>query len=102
MTQAEKVIEQLKGMDVDGETMQHILEQVGMDDQMHRQLVMTKSTEATKELLEEKESFEQHTATDKQGLRDEVSNFIEYYTSDDDERNKMKSALEDYIEEVVE
>lgn len=50
----DQIIQQLKDMEVDGETMQHILEQVGMDDQMHRQLIMTKPIENTKNLLEEK------------------------------------------------
>ena len=36
------IIAKLKVIDVDGETMQYILEQVGMDEQMHRQLVLKK------------------------------------------------------------
>lgn len=36
----------------------------------------------------------------KQQLRDEVMNFIEFYSSDDTERGMMINALEDYIEEV--
>lgn len=32
------VVAQLKGIEVDGETMQHIIEQVGMEDQMKKQL----------------------------------------------------------------
>ncbi len=47
------IINQLKLMEVDGETMQYILEQVGMDDQMHRQLIMSKPV-ATIDLLIEK------------------------------------------------
>jgi len=35
------VIQQLKQMEVDGETMQYILQQVGMDEQMLRQLMMS-------------------------------------------------------------
>ena len=35
----EQIIQMLKDMDVDGETMEHILRQVGMDDQMANQLV---------------------------------------------------------------
>ena len=44
-------------MDVDGETMQYILNKVGMEDQMHRQLVMTMPTEKTLELLDEKKDL---------------------------------------------
>ena len=36
------IIAKLKVIDVDGETMQYILEQVGMDEQMHNQLVLKK------------------------------------------------------------
>jgi hypothetical protein len=54
---ADMIIEQLKAMEVDGETMQYILNKVGMDDQMHRQLVMTMPTEKTSELLKEKISL---------------------------------------------
>jgi hypothetical protein len=48
------IIAKLKVIDVDGETMQYILEQVGMSDQMLRQLVMSKPESDTKDLLEEK------------------------------------------------
>lgn len=53
-TTAQDIIDQLILMNVDGETMQHILERVGMDDQMHRQLIMSKSTITTIDLLIEK------------------------------------------------
>jgi hypothetical protein len=33
-------------------------------------------------------------------VMDEVNNFIEYYTSDDDLRNKMYRSLIDYVKEV--
>ena len=51
------VIAQLKSMDVDGETMQYILEQVGMEWQMLRQLVLTASMEQVEYLLEEKKDL---------------------------------------------
>jgi hypothetical protein len=53
----DKIIKELKELDVDGETMQFILKTVGMEDQMHRQLVMTKPTEGTELLLAEKSEF---------------------------------------------
>jgi len=37
----ESIITKLKGMNVDGDTMQYILERTGMEDQMLRQLIMT-------------------------------------------------------------
>jgi hypothetical protein len=49
-----EVIAKLKVIGVDGETMQYILEQVGMDDQMLRQLVMKADFKETKDLLREK------------------------------------------------
>jgi hypothetical protein len=49
----EDIIKELKFLDVDGETMQYILEKVGMEDQMLRQLVMkTDSNDVTKLLFE--------------------------------------------------
>lgn len=44
----------LKSIEVDGETMQYILEKVGQDDQMHFQLVMSKPIKDTLEILAEK------------------------------------------------
>lgn len=46
------IIAKLKVIDVDGETMQYILKEVGMEEQMYRQLVLTNTD--TKDLLEER------------------------------------------------
>lgn len=56
-TNTEAIIQQLKEMDIDGETMQYILEQVGMEWQMLRQLMLTAPTEQINYLLEEKEDL---------------------------------------------
>jgi hypothetical protein len=48
------IIAKLKVIDVDGETMQYILKEVGMEDQMLRQLIMSSTESNTKDLLEEK------------------------------------------------
>ena len=53
----QSVIAQLRSMEVDGETMQYILEQVGMEWQMLRQLVLTASMEQVEYLLEEKKDL---------------------------------------------
>ena len=45
------------GMGVDGETMQYILGQVGMEWQMLRQLMLTMPMEQVKYLLEEKKDL---------------------------------------------
>ena len=50
----EQVIDILKEIDVDGETMQYIIEKVGMTDQMLRQLVMNNPYTDTSDLLKEK------------------------------------------------
>ena len=48
------VIQQLKHMDVDGETMQYILKEVGMEWQMLRQLMLTAPMDHVEYLFEEK------------------------------------------------
>ena len=52
-----EAIENFKRIDIDGETMQYIIEKLGMGDQMLRQLVMTKPKSQTEELLNEKMKF---------------------------------------------
>ena len=49
-----EAIGNFKRIDIDGETMQYIIEKLGMGDQMLRQLVMTKPKSQTEELLNEK------------------------------------------------
>ena len=48
------IIHFLKEMDIDGETMQYILEQVGMEKQMLRQLVMNADNVHLRDLIKEK------------------------------------------------
>jgi len=52
-----RAIEDFKRVDIDGETIQYIIEKLGMDDQILRQLVMTKPKSQTEELLNEKMKF---------------------------------------------
>jgi predicted Fe-S protein YdhL (DUF1289 family) len=56
-TEVNEIIQKLKAIDIDGERMQYIIEKVGMSDQMHRQLIMTKTIADTELLLEEKSSM---------------------------------------------
>ncbi len=51
------VINQLNDIDVDGETMQHILQKVGMEWQMLRQLMLTMPLEQVEYLMEEREDL---------------------------------------------
>ena len=55
------VIQQLKQMEVDGETMQCILKQVGMDEQMLRQLMMTMPMNQVEDLMEERKELNRLT-----------------------------------------
>ncbi len=79
-------IGQLKAIDIDGETMQFILDEVGMADQMKAQLSATKPKRLT----------------DQERLHlDQLNNFIEYWSSDDAMRERMYGVAHDYITDVV-
>lgn len=54
----EDIIAELKFLDVDGETMQHIIESVGLEDQITRQLVMISDIDYLNDLIEEKNTLE--------------------------------------------
>ena len=53
----ETVIDMLKHIEVDGETMQHILSKTGMEWQMLRQLIMTLPLEQVEYLIEERKDL---------------------------------------------
>jgi hypothetical protein len=53
----EQIIEALNTNDIDGETMQYIIEQICMKDQMLRQLVLTAEQEELTALLEERQEL---------------------------------------------
>jgi hypothetical protein len=62
--QVKGVIKTLKyltynGQSVDGETMQYILEKIGMEDQMLKQLVMSQPIEDVRYVFEDREEFEE-------------------------------------------
>jgi hypothetical protein len=52
-------IEILKAMDINGEAMEQLIRDLGMEDQMLRQLIMKADIDNVKELVEEKEQFEE-------------------------------------------
>jgi hypothetical protein len=54
----ERIISDLSHIGVDGETMQYILEQVGMHDQMLRQLMMSMPYDEVEYIMEERAIFE--------------------------------------------
>ena len=51
---ADQVISMLNSIEVDGETMQHILKNTNMEDQMLRQLLLQADTEALVQLIMER------------------------------------------------
>ena len=53
----EEIIAMLKHIDVDGETMQYILEKVGMKEQVFKQLVLSSEGGPLEELLTEWEAM---------------------------------------------
>lgn len=57
LSTVDAVITYLKAMDVDGETMEYIIEEVGMKPQMLRQLIMSSPVKDTRELFEERISL---------------------------------------------
>ena len=54
----DQIILQLKQVDVDGESMEYIIREVGMEDQMLRQLLLKADMELVQELVEEKALLE--------------------------------------------
>jgi hypothetical protein len=52
--QVEEVIDMLKYINVDGETTEYLLGEIGMREQMLRQLIMSSPNEEILELLKEK------------------------------------------------
>jgi hypothetical protein len=53
----ETIIDLLNHIEVDGETMQYILKNVGMEDQMLKQLMLKQSMERLEDLLEMRKEF---------------------------------------------
>ena len=53
------IINKLRIIEVDGETMQYILEEVGMEDQMLRQLIMSQTMGEVNYMYEERKQLEE-------------------------------------------
>jgi hypothetical protein len=70
----ERIISDLSHIGVDGETMQYILEQVGMHDQMLRQLVMSQPIDEVRYMFEEREELEDSKVTYCGACGDDASN----------------------------
>ena len=63
-------IENLRRIDLDGETMQYIIEKLGMNDQMLRQLVLSNPQSDTYDLLQE------HISINDKELKSLLINFL--------------------------
>ena len=57
MSKVEAVIQYLNSIEVDGDTMEYTIKEVGMKEQMLRQLIMSSPVRATRELFEERVSL---------------------------------------------
>lgn len=55
--EVQNIIDKLKFLEVDGETMQYILEKVGMSDQMLRQLMLTQPFDDVEYVWEERKNL---------------------------------------------
>ena len=58
------IIQELKKVEVDGETMEYILKQVGMEYQMLRQLMLTLPIEEIENLIEERKELKKYCVVD--------------------------------------
>ena len=58
LKEIQEVIDMLNKIDIDGESMQHILKESGQDYQMLRQLILTMPIEQVEYLIEERKRLE--------------------------------------------
>jgi hypothetical protein len=56
MSKVDAVITYLNSIEVDGDTMEYIIKEVGMKEQMLRQLIMSSPVRSTRDLFEERVS----------------------------------------------
>ena len=61
---ADYMVQELMKMDVDGETMQYIIQQVGMEHQMLKQLLMTARWQDIDAILDDKSELENQLRKD--------------------------------------
>ena len=61
---ADYIVQELMKMDVDGETMQYIIQQVGMEHQMLKQLLMTAKWQDIDAILDDKSELENQLRKD--------------------------------------
>lgn len=107
-TQIKSIINSLKSIDIDGETMQYIIEELNIQEQVIKHLIRTYPNQTTKELIDYKNEFppnpiersKNYPLTKAQELKlDIINNYIEYFTSDDMERDMMYENAYFYVVE---
>ena len=76
----EEVIGMLKYIDVDGETMQFILDKVGMENQMLRQLVMSQPIGEVEYMFEERKQLEEFNKKEPRKIAEKV--WLDIYNND--------------------
>jgi len=74
-------IDLLKSIDIDGETMQHVIESVGMQDQMLRQLVLSAGAGKVNELLTEKTDIDNSNFEIKDMSDDTILTILDHHYS---------------------
>ena len=92
------IINRLRKIDIDGEKMQYILEQVGMSDQMLRQLIMTYPLQQIEDFLEEKINVDNDNQYKKGG---KVGNVEYAWLIKYEEKDKKGKNYEDILSNEV-
>jgi len=94
----QEIIAILKSLDINGEVMQYIIEELSLIQETIRELINTYPTTCTKEIINYKQQFKTNIAersinyplSKSQEVKlDIISNYIEYFSSDDLEREMM-------------
>jgi hypothetical protein len=79
----------IKGLDIDGETSQHILKEIGMDFQMLRQLIMSFPIKDVQALVDEKRGFEKGVEN---LTREQLFNRLSFIAADSKELGELLEA----------
>ena len=106
----ETIIDMLKHMDVDGETMQYILKETGMDHQMLKQLMLTSNfihvRDFYREVLDQEDDRYLNDWDDSRGLESEpevkkeviteLSNYILYVNTQETDLHNIEKQKESF------
>jgi hypothetical protein len=87
----EQIIQMLKDLDVDGETMEYIITQVNMGDQMANQLVHNKENDDLVQLIR----YDKEDDFEEDGMNDEPMDFLQEKKEDEDSDKTEEFSIED-------